>query len=222
MSAFRTPVNAKALYDVIRDVRIKENLRKLVEKNILQKQEDYYYLHDVLRDFFYMQIDNPETIHQSIGEYYASQKREKRDYDLVEGSHHLIKGYGKINDQVVDYFLSMPNNTYVFFIVNEILKREQNIIDASEIFKLFDRFIESKNIQIVNDFILSYGYYFDKIYNNNKPEKSFQVYHKILQLYQTEEKILDAVSSSVSKIAENHPKKSVEIWRKVVEINPCQ
>lgn len=215
LSVFRTPIKSDTLSQITEGKNIKENLLILEEKLLVKRNKNYYYLHDLMKEFCYSLMDIPKRkrIHKLIGEYYSSQ--EKNHENLIEASHHLIKNYGIINDDIIDYFLSTPVDTYLFFIINEILKH--NKINSNKIFCLFDKFIESKNVQIVTAFILSYCYYFNEMHNLNK-EESFNVYHKILQSYK-DIGVFDAVSLSVKEIADKHPKESLQIWKKVVNMD---
>lgn len=212
ISVFRSNVTVDACIQVSQSTNIKKILIDLGKKLLLKRKNNLYYTHDLIREFSYNMIDNPKDYHNRAAEYYQSQ--EKNHENLIEASHHLLKNYGIINGVVIEYFLSMPYDTYSFFIINEILKH--NKIDTSgKIFELFDKFMASNNIQIITAFILSYGYYFESIYSIDK-RACFSVYHKILQSY-SDLGVLEATSQSIKEIAENHPSESLKVWKSVIE-----
>ncbi|MFZ3059321.1 MAG: NB-ARC domain-containing protein [Candidatus Methanoperedens sp.] len=216
LSCFRKPIESDVLSQIIDNGNVKENLLILEGKFLVKRIVNKYDLHDLIKEFSYGLMDIPKRrrIHKLIGDYYKSQ--EKNHENLVEAFHHLFYDSEIINDDIVDYFLSIPDDdTYLFFIITEILK--DHPINSKKIFNLFDKFIAIKNSQIIIPFILSYGYYFDEVCNINKKE-SFGVYHKIIESYK-DIGVLDAVSESTKEIANSHPNESLQIWKKVISIN---
>ena len=219
ISVFRSSVDYETMEFIIhKDKVMEQNILDLNNQSLLKKQAYGYNVHDILKKYCYsmMSISKRKSLHKSIGEYYMSLEIQPEYF--LEASHHLIKNNGIIDDDIIEYFLKAPNDLYYIFIINEFLKEEQTLIDKNnKIFDLFDKFILSNNIEIVNAFILEYGDYFNKIHSIDE-DASFEVYHKIIESY-TDEKVLGAVSQSVKSIAKNYPVECLDIWKKVVNVN---
>ena len=185
---------------------------RIVGFSFMQVQPDgFYRLHKIMRDVLRtrMEITSSKDVHRW---FYNHWKDEHENF--IEASYHLIKSSKIINDNDIEYFLSLPDNAYVYFIINEILKNNK-IGNTDKIFKLVDKYINSNDIII--SFLLSYGYYFEDLYVIDK-KKSVEVYNKIIDS-NTDIKVFEAISNSVSVIANLHPSVSLEIWKKLVHIN---
>jgi hypothetical protein len=217
MSSFNTPVDSGALSSII-DKDVLEDILFLKNKELITEKDKGYGLHDILKEFCYEKIipSKKKSLHKSIGGYYMS--LDITPENLFEASYHLIKSYGVINEDVVDYFLRAPNdNIYYVFVINEILKDDYNKIETRRIFELFDKFILSENTQVITTFISKYGEYFNKIHKIDE-DRAFQVFHKIIESY-TDQRVLEGVAFSAIPIAKKYPGKSLEIWKEIVNIN---
>lgn len=127
--------------------------------SFMQVQPDgFYRLHKIMRDVLRtrMEITSSKDVHRW---FYNHWKDEHENF--IEASYHLIKSSKIINDNDIEYFLSLPDNAYVYFIINEILKNNK-IGNTDKIFKLINKYINSK--EMIISFILSYGYYFEDLY----------------------------------------------------------
>jgi hypothetical protein len=215
VSVFRRPIPMTAVEVMFTDETSEDAVDELIDKSLLETDHGgKYWLHPLVREFSYDDLKDKTEAHKLSYEYYSSLPIDPKNF--VETSHHLIKYNEIINDSVIQYFINLPNDTYIYFIINEILKKN-TIGNAHKIFNLFDKVIALKNIQIIISFILSYGYYFEDVYAIDE-KASFEVYHKILESY-TDVKVFEAVSNSVSSIANLHPRESLQIWKKITHID---
>ncbi len=132
MSLFRTPVDSDALNQII-NKDVLEDILLLKNKELIKKKNKGYDLHDLLKEFCYKKIirSKKKSLHKSIGEYYMSLDITPENF--LEASYHLIKNYGVINNDVIEYFLKAPNDKiYYIFVINEILKDDSNRMRLSE------------------------------------------------------------------------------------------
>ena len=215
ISVFRRPESKTAIEKMFTATTSKYAIENLIDKSLLETDHDgNYWLHPLVREFAYDDLEDKIGAHKLTYKHYMSLPFDLDNF--VEISHHLIKYREIIDDFVIDYFLMLPNDTYSFFIINEIIK--QNKMGYShKIFDLINKFIASKNDEIIISFILSYSYYFEDVYIIDK-KASFEVYHKIIESY-TAIKVFEAIAISVSSIANLHPSESLQIWKKLLNID---
>ncbi|MCK4798773.1 MAG: hypothetical protein KAT05_15460, partial [Spirochaetes bacterium] len=213
IAVFRQPESMIAIKKMFTEKTSADAVEKLIDKSLLENDGGNYSLHPLVREFAYDDLEDQTETHKLSYEYYASLPIDPKNFE--EASYHLIKYNKIINDSIIQYFINLPNDTYIYFIINEILKNNK-IENTYKIFHLIDKFIASNNIQIIISFILSYGYYFENVYAIDE-KASFEAYHKIIDSH-TDVRVLEAITISVSSIANLHPSESLQIWKKITHI----
>ncbi len=104
-AAFRGAVSVEEVNAVFN----KENARaarKLCNKNILQLENKHYSLHPLVREYCYQKLENKETIHQQVAEYYLPKREAILDVELENKIYyHLFqaKDTGNIEKTVIDF-----------------------------------------------------------------------------------------------------------------------
>lgn len=145
LSIFRIPELVKACAKVAEAKDVGDTLIELEKNKLLVKRiVDRYYLHDLIKEFSYKRIDDPDEYHKRAGEYYATLK--KTPENIIETIYHLIKYYGAVNDDVIEYLMDTPEDAYTQFVVLNILY--ENEIDSSKFFDLIKKIYVSGNLSI--------------------------------------------------------------------------
>ena len=238
ISVYRMPIPIEAIVTVATDLfyqtpiiekknLIKDTAVELIEKSLLQKTEvNNYWEESLINNYAYDKLDNKNEAHRLAYKSYVSiffdTGYEKTTYHqyFVEAAYHLIKSNKKITNKDIEYFMNLPKeDTYLFFIINEIIQSNE-IENTDKIFELIEGYIESKDPKIITSFLLSYGHYFENIYQIDD-KKSFAVYHDILKLkeFNGDKKVLEAIANSVSSFANFHPDECLKIWQKLAYVN---
>ena len=210
LSVFRTAVTADACIPVSKTDIVREILLSLTRKLIVKRKKKRYYLHDLIREFSYNQIDNPNEYHRRAGEYYA--QLEKAPENILETTYHMIKDTGVVNDEIVKYLIGTSKDIFTSFNVLEMLK--ENEITSTEIFELLNEFVSTSNLTVQKMFIIEYGNFFDKLWQIDHKE-SVEVLKQILNRADTN--LLDMLSRSISKIAYKFPDEACEIWKDIID-----
>ena len=144
ISVFRTPVTADACVQVAMSENVRITLISLEEKLLLNRAKNFYYLHDLIKDFSYSHIDNPKEYHRRAGKYYAG--LEKTPESILETTYHMIKDVGMVNDEVIDYLMDAPQDNYTRFVILGIL--DSNEIATLRSFELLEEFLSDENVEI--------------------------------------------------------------------------
>ena len=210
LSIFRTAVTADACILVSKTDIVREILLSLTRKLIVKRKKKRYYMHDLIREFSYNQIDNPKEYHRRAGEYYAL--LEKTPEYILETTYHMIKDTGVVNDEIVKYLIGTSKDPFTSFNVLEMLK--ENEITSTEIFELLNEFVGASNLTVQKMFIIEYGNFFDKLWQIDH-KKSVEVLKQILNRADTN--LLDMLSRSIEKIAYKFPDEACEIWKDIID-----
>jgi hypothetical protein len=210
LSVFRTAVTADACIPVSKTDIVREILLSLTRKLIVKRKKKRYYMHDLIREFSYNQIDNPKEYHRRAGEYYA--QLEKTPENILETTYHMIKDTGVVNDEIVNYLIGTSKDPVTSFNVLEMLK--ENEITSTVIFELLNEFVSTSNLTVQKMFIIEYGNFFADVWQIDH-KKSVDVLKQILNRADTN--LLDMLSRSIAKIAYKFPDEACEIWKDIID-----
>lgn len=144
LSVFRTEITAEACIQVSKSKNVKKILMDLTMKLLIKRKKDYYYLHDIIKEFSYNMIDIPVEYHRRAGEYYSS--LEKNPENIIEASYHMIKDFGIINDEIIEYLMEVPIDSYTLFVVLRIINENQ--IRSEKFFDLIKKIYNNGNKDI--------------------------------------------------------------------------
>jgi len=217
-SLYREPVPSKAIVVAANDpgwteAVVKKTVLSLIRKSLLQKTGKNYWLHPLVREFAYEDLENKREAHRCAGAYYCSLKEKTRE-NILEATHHMIKAYGSVTDEVVDYLKGTPENPdpFISHIVLDILKEKE--ITSLRIFELLNEFVSAPDPNVQNLFISEYGSFFDKIWAIN-PEKSIEVLRRILDHADSSQ--LRLFSRTVARVAGVSPDEAVKLWKEIID-----
>ncbi len=88
LSAFRDPIPAEAVSEVLKGRRVRAALHYLERQMILKRTGEFYLLHELVREASYRMIDYPRELHRKIGEWYL---RSDNAHEILEGLYHIVK-----------------------------------------------------------------------------------------------------------------------------------
>lgn len=120
---------------------VKETLRSLEEKFLVGKKGNYYYLHDLIRDFSYRQIDNPAAYHLRARDAYF--RLEKNQENIVETVYHSVKAIGFLDDTIFEYLMDTPTDDFTDFIILDII--QNNAVKSVRFFDLMEKILSHQN-----------------------------------------------------------------------------
>ncbi len=123
ISIFRGKVDKKAAQAVIPSEYYQTSWRKLVKRNLLTVEDDYFELHPLIREFSYKELENKKEVHTKAADYYISKRTEKLDIELEEKLfYHLSQAnqWSEIADIITKFGRQ--------FILKGYLDRLQNMI----------------------------------------------------------------------------------------------
>jgi hypothetical protein len=144
LSVFRTPVTADACIQVSKTANVKKILMSLIQKLLVKRKRDLYYMHDLIREFSYNLTDKPKEYHKRAGGYYSS--LEKTSENITETCYHLIKYYGAVNDRIIEYLMNTPADAYTHFVVLNIL--DENKVESLKFFDLIEKIYDIGSVDI--------------------------------------------------------------------------
>jgi len=84
ISVFRGKVEKAAAQSVIPSEYYQTAWKKLIKKNLLTAEDDYFELHPLIREFSYKALENKQQVHTMAANYYSPKRTENLDIDLEE------------------------------------------------------------------------------------------------------------------------------------------
>ncbi len=84
ISVFRGKVEKSAAQFVIPSDYFQSAWRKLVKRNLLTVEDDYFELHPLIREFSYKALENKQEVHTKAANYFSPKRTENLDIDLEE------------------------------------------------------------------------------------------------------------------------------------------
>jgi len=114
LSVYRQPESMTAINEMFTDTTSRDAVRKLINKSLLETDhEGNYWLHPLVQEFAYDDLENKIEVHNRASQYYLSlplpePRTNKEDVQsLIEAHHHacLAKDYDKAIKIIMDYNL---------------------------------------------------------------------------------------------------------------------
>lgn len=96
ISVYRRPVDINAVHMISQDDSIGEIAIKLIDKQLIEKNDDLYAIHPLIKNLSYSLIGDKESFHRKAAEY-LSQKRVVNSNELLELQYHLFKAKDYLN-----------------------------------------------------------------------------------------------------------------------------
>jgi len=125
MSVFRRPFTADMCVHVCSTENVKDTIRSLEEKLLVKRKGNYYYLHDLIKDFSYAQIDNPGTYHWGAYNVLAADTEPVAEI-ILETVYHYLKVHKSLDEEILQYFSRCPSHPLNDLTILELLL-EHNI-----------------------------------------------------------------------------------------------
>lgn len=143
MSVFRRPFTADACVQVCSTENVKHTIRLLEEKLLVKKKGKQYYLHDLIKDFSYAQIDDPKEYHRRA--YCALVTAEPVAENILETTYHYLKVNPSLDEEILRYFSGCPSNPLNDLTILDLL--QENEVVSPFLFELIEkRFDRSNNV----------------------------------------------------------------------------
>ncbi len=84
ISVFRGKVEKSAAQSVIPSEYYQPAWRKLVKRNLLTVEDDYFEIHPLIREFSYKSLENKQEVHTWAANYFSPKRTKNLDIDLEE------------------------------------------------------------------------------------------------------------------------------------------
>lgn len=106
LSIFRGKVKRIEALSVIPEQILETTSRKLINRNLLEVNNDYFELHPLIREFCYGKLDNKKEIHLKAAKYYVTQRIEKWNPELEEKIYYHLSSseqWADISDTIIQF-----------------------------------------------------------------------------------------------------------------------
>lgn len=100
ISVYRRPVDINAVQMIYQADSIGEIAIKLIDKQLIEKNDDLYAIHPLIKNLSYSLIGNKELFHEKAAEY-LSLKRVINSNELLELQYHLFKAKDYLNSALI-------------------------------------------------------------------------------------------------------------------------
>lgn len=145
ISVYRQPESRTAIKEMFFDKTPVDVMKKLIDKSLLETDHDgNYWLHPLVREFSYNDLENKREAHRRAGKYYA--QLEKTPENILETTYHMIKNFGAIDNEAIEYLIETPSDANTDLLILDVL--ENNTIQSPAIFDLIEKILANESPEV--------------------------------------------------------------------------